>query len=179
MPPEPVIIDYLKNHPSSISVLARYSYQEWKTVYDRRGLNFDDAVRSYSQRTNVDALPLALVAIDRETIIGTGSLKLQDLDARPDYTPWLGGVFVAPTHRRRGIAAMLIDRLIQEARRLRITQLYLWTPSAVGLYAKFGWIGHETLSYCGFQITVMKKQLCPPRRAAVQNRDRMVDLLLD
>jgi hypothetical protein len=43
-------------------------------------MTLGDAVASYAQQVNIDTLPLALVAIYQDMVIGTGSLKLQDLD---------------------------------------------------------------------------------------------------
>jgi GNAT superfamily N-acetyltransferase len=160
MNPGEITIDYLKNHEAGIPRLAMYSHQEWKPVYDRAQMTFDDVVRSYAQRVNTDVLPLALVAIYQGTIIGTGSLKLQDLDVRPQFTPWLGGLFVVEAYRGRGVASALIRRLIAEARRLDIHRLYLWTPTAAELYAKFGWVNLEKLDYCGYRISIMKNELC-------------------
>ena len=154
-----ITIDYLKNHEAGIPRLATFSYQEWRPVHDRAQMTFDDVVRSYAQRANIDVLPLALVAIHQGTIIGTGSLKLQDLDVRPHFTPWLGGLFVTAENRSRGVATALIRRLLQEARRLKIPSLYLWTPSAEGLYAKLGWESLEKLDYCGYKITIMQRGL--------------------
>jgi len=125
-------------------------------------MTFDDVVRSYAQRANTDVLPLALVALHRGKIIGTGSLKLQDLDVRPQFTPWLGGLFVAPEYRGRGAGTALIQRLVEEALRLQILCRYLWTPSAAALYTKLGWASLETLGYCGYEITVMRRELRAP-----------------
>jgi GNAT superfamily N-acetyltransferase len=71
----------------------------------------------------------------------------------------MGGLFVAEAHRGRGVASALIRRLLEEARRLKIARLYLWTPSAEGLYAKLGWVNLEKLDYCGYQISIMQKTL--------------------
>ena len=58
---------------------------------------------------------------------------------RPKLSPWLAGVFVAPEHRRRGIGAALVERVVQEARALDIPRLYLYTPGGGTLYARLGW----------------------------------------
>jgi GNAT superfamily N-acetyltransferase len=155
-----MIIDYLKNHEASIPQLARYSYNEWKAVYDSTGMTFDNAVASYAQRANIHGLPFALVALDQGEVIGTGSLKLQDLAVRPHLTPWMGGLFVVEEHRKRGVATALIHRLVHEAERLQIDHLYLWTPSAESLYAKLGWKSLERFDYCGYEISVMHRELC-------------------
>ena len=94
-------IDFLKNHAACIPQLAKYSHDEWKPVYGKAGMTLGDVVASYAQRVNLDTLPLALVAIYHDMVIGTGSLKLQDLDVRPQLTPWVGGIFVVKEYRGR------------------------------------------------------------------------------
>jgi len=152
-------IDYLKNHAACIPQLAKYSHDEWRPVYDKAGMTLGDAVASYAQRVNLDALPLALVAIYQDMVIGTGSLKLQDLDVRPRLTPWMGGIFVVKEYRGRGVATALIHQLIKEARRLSVKRLYLWTSSAEVLYANLGWVRLERFDYCGHEISVMQREL--------------------
>jgi GNAT superfamily N-acetyltransferase len=152
-------IDHLKNHAACIPQLAKYSHDEWSPAYDKVGMTLGDAVASYAQRVNIDALPLALVAIYQDMVIGTGSLKLQDLDVRPRLTPWMGGIFVVKEYRGRGVATELIHRLIKEARRLSVKRLYLWTPSTEVLYANLGWVRLERFDYCGHEISVMQREL--------------------
>jgi GNAT superfamily N-acetyltransferase len=52
-------------------------------------------------------------------------LVAHDMDTRMDLSPWLAGVFVAPHHRRRGVGAALVQRIIDEATGLGVEQLYL------------------------------------------------------
>jgi GNAT superfamily N-acetyltransferase len=152
-------IDYLANHRSSIPKLARYFFDEWRPVYEQRGMTLDDVTVSFEARANVDLLPLTLVGIDRDHVIGTGSLKLDDLEVRPELNPWLGGLFVVPERRNQGVGTALIERLLYEGRRLHLADLYLWTPSAESLYAKLGWNTIERLDYCGYSVSVMKVTL--------------------
>jgi len=159
MKPGELTIDFLKHHEEAVPILAKYSYDEWKPVYDRLGASFEDAVADYARRTNTDTLPLALVAICRDQVVGTVSLKTGDLEIRPGLTPWLGGLYVVPEYRDRGIATALIRRLVDEARRLQIKRLHLWTPSAENLYAKLGWVLSEKLRYCDYEISVMQRDL--------------------
>jgi RimJ/RimL family protein N-acetyltransferase len=44
------------------------------------------------------------VVFDQGVPVGTASLAHQDLEARPDLTPWLAGVFVQPAFSGRGYA---------------------------------------------------------------------------
>ena len=152
-------IDYLANHRGSVPQLACWSYAEWRPVYDQLGMTFDDVVEAWHRRANIDALPLAVVALADASVIGAGALKADDLPLRPDLTPWLGGIFVAPEHRNRGVAAAIVGRLVDEARRLDLPRLYLWTNAAAALYARLGWQELEQLEYCGYPIRVMVRQL--------------------
>lgn len=157
--PLDVTIDYLANHAHLADELARWSWNEWRAIYEERGQMFEHALKNYRERTNTDCLPLALVALHGADLIGTVSLKFNDLDTRPDLDPWLGGVYVLPNWRGRGVASLLMQRAVDVAAKLDLTKLYLWTSSAEGLYEKLGWQVVERSEYCGKQIVVMK--VCP------------------
>jgi GNAT superfamily N-acetyltransferase len=88
--------------------------------------------------------------------IGMVSLKFHDMDTRPDLDPWLGGLLVLPEWRNRGVGTMLMHRATEEARRLNISRLYLWTHSAEGLYHKLGWQVVERTNYFGKEAVVMQ-----------------------
>ncbi|MGB8369366.1 MAG: hypothetical protein ACLPYZ_05050 [Limisphaerales bacterium] len=79
-PPGAIKIDHLRDHAACIPQLAKYSHDEWSPVYGKAGMTLGDAVASYAERVNIDVLPWVLVAIYQVLVIGTGSLKLQDLD---------------------------------------------------------------------------------------------------
>ena len=149
-------IHFLAEHPVFVGKLARLSWAEWKPIYLERGQTFEDAVKNYRERRlNTDCLPLTLVALHDDKLVGTVSLKYHDLDTRPDLNPWLGALLVLPEWRGRGIATMLMQRAEQIARKLNLERLYLWTHSAEGLYLKLGWTVIERTEYCGKQIVVM------------------------
>ena len=122
-----ITIEYLANHPELADELARLSWTEWQSLYEQRGETFSDARRQYRERITIDRLPLALVALAGAELVGTVSLKHNDLDIRPEITPWLGGVFVIPEWRQLGVASLLMRRAVEEARRLNVERLFLWT----------------------------------------------------
>lgn len=152
-------MDSLSVCPQFIPTLAAYSYQQWLPVYEQQGLTYQDALHSYAQRINTDALPMAAVATLDGELLGSGSLKLNDVTTRPDLGPWLGGMYVVPTWRGRGIGSLLLEHLLNEALRLKLTELYLWTSSAESFYRKYGWHTHEHLGYCGYQGVVMQRTI--------------------
>jgi GNAT superfamily N-acetyltransferase len=151
-----ITVDYLANRREVAHQLATFSYGEWRAIYDQRGQTFGDVLSTYNERANIDSLPLALVGFCGDQLVGTVSLKVSDLDVRPELTPWLGGLFVIPTWRRSGVGSMLMERALEEAKRLKLKRLYLWTSSAESLYLKLGWSEIERCEYCGQQIVVMQ-----------------------
>jgi GNAT superfamily N-acetyltransferase len=93
-------------------------------------------------------------------LLGSASLIENDMATRPELFPWLASVFVAPEHRRRGIGAALVERVMTEARSLRTPRLYLYTAGAGALYLRLGWSVMERTFYRPLwgeqEITIMQ-----------------------
>ena len=152
-------IDYLANQKRFAPTLTRHMYAHWRSLLDSMGKSRQDFAQSMRDRYHRDSLPLALVAYEKHQVLGTIALKPQDLDIRPELTPWLGGLFVLPQYRRRGIGSALISGIVAEAERLRLPCLFLWTPSSERLYARHGWSLLERAPYHGHEISIMKRAL--------------------
>jgi GNAT superfamily N-acetyltransferase len=161
-------IHYLCDHPELAEELARLSWKEWQEVYQQRERTLEDSLKNYRERMNTDRLPLTFVAVRAgraancgaaSELVGMVSLKFHDMDTRPDLDPWLGGLLVLPEWRNRGVGMMLMHRATEEARRLNVPRLYLWTHSAEGLYHKLGWQVVERSDYFGKEAVVMQIDL--------------------
>src|SRR5262252_6828406 len=167
-----IAIDYLANCPELIDELAQLSWKEWQDIYQQRQQTLDDSLKNYRERLNTDRLPLTLVAVRAHhgksltelavncgELVGMVSLKFHDMDTRPDLDPWLGGLLVLSGWRNCGVGTMLMRQAIEEARRLHVPQLYLWTHSAERLYQKLGWQVVERTNYFGKEAVVMQIDL--------------------
>jgi GNAT superfamily N-acetyltransferase len=160
-----IAIDYLANCPEFVGELARLSWKEWQEVYQQRKQTLEDSLKNYRDRMNTDRVPLTLVAVraglaaNCRELVGMVSLKFHDMDTRPDLDPWLGGLLVLPEWRSRGVGTMLMHRATEEARRLDVPRLYLWTHSAEGLYHELGWQVVERSNYFGKEAVVMQIDL--------------------
>jgi GNAT superfamily N-acetyltransferase len=152
-------IDYLAHRPELLEELARLSWKEWQEIYQKRDQTLEHCVKNYRERMNTDRLPVSLVALQDGQLAGMVSLKFHDMDTRPDLDPWLGGLLVLPEWRNRGVGTMLVHRATEEARKLNISPLYLWTPSAERLYRKLGWQVIERTNYFGKEAVVMSMDL--------------------
>lgn len=103
----------------------------------------------------------SFVLYDGDTPAGTASLAHDDLDSRPDLTPWLAGVYVPPQHRGRGHAAALVRHVEGVARAAGVATLWLYTWTAAPLYARLGWVeaGREIEPKRNQPVVLMRRDL--------------------
>ncbi len=106
------------------------------------------------------------VLFDHDQPVGTAGLVRQDLDARPDLTPWLAGVFVQPAFRGRGYATALTRRVEAFALAAAVPVLWLYTLSAEPLYARLGWQRVGTEQDDGHEVVLMRRLLSEGRQAS-------------
>ena len=105
-------------------------------------------------------VPLALVAHSGSQVLGTAALRADDLPGREDLTPWLGGMYVAPQFRGRGIGAALCAAAERKAAALFETpMLYLFTLDRQAWYGRLGWSLFEPCSWCGRRGDIMVKKM--------------------
>lgn len=99
------------------------------------------------------------VLFDRNQPVGTVGLMREDLEARPDLTPWLAALFVEPAFRGRGYATTLVRRIEAFAQAASIPVLWLYTVSAEPLYLRLGWqrVGIEQEN--GHEVVLMRRLL--------------------
>jgi GNAT superfamily N-acetyltransferase len=144
------------DRPDLVEVTARWRWEAF--LRDTRPF---ELVLSRAWQTSDMNLPIprTLVLLVDDEPVGTASLTEHDLDERPDLTPWLAGVFVAPHVRGRGYASRLVAAVEGEARRGQISTLWLYTNTAEWVYARMGWRIVETVFHNGKPFTLMRRDL--------------------
>ena len=148
-------IVYLADYPEFIPELARLHFAEWRYLNPGETLEGKkDYLRSNCGRRGV---PTFVIAVDGATLAGSASLIAQDMDDRPELTPWLADVFVKPEFRGKGVATSLIQRIENEAQSAGISRLFLYTPDAADLYRRLGWEDVEEYVYKGTNVLIMAR----------------------
>ena len=128
----------LEHHRSAIELVARWYFDEWGVADP--DATIERIADELLDGLGVDALPSCWVAVTEGRVVGTAMLKHREVPAFHDFEHWLGGVYVDPECRGRGVARQLIQRCIDEAAALGLNRLYLQTEEHnVGLYTRFGW----------------------------------------
>lgn len=125
-------LTYLADYPALIPTIAQWLHQEWHTFYPTE--TEVQIAAELETHLNRDRIPLTIVALEPNSSqpipIGTISLMHGKTEAPPEYAelfPWLASLYVVPEKRGIGLGRLLMQRILQEANRLRQSQVYLWT----------------------------------------------------
>jgi predicted N-acetyltransferase YhbS len=154
-------IEYLADHRDAIPTLAGWSYQEWSYLHPERTLA--DVEQSISEGCSKRHIPISLVAIDSDKVIGIISLKTSDFKARPNLGPWLAGLYVDKLQRRKGVGTKLVHEIEKLAARLGANKLFLVTDDAENFYTNLNWRVQERTVWQGLSVTVMAKDIARSR----------------
>lgn len=147
----PRSIGFLADNPQYVDTLGRWFYDEWKPYYcNRTLLDVTESIRARAQKQ----IPFALVAIDSEGLLGTVSLKHDDLEG-VEYSPWLAGLYVRKDSREKGVGTQLVHTCLDQAKHLGLRRVFLWTPSARAFFERLGWRQVAERDHCGTVITIM------------------------
>jgi N-acetylglutamate synthase-like GNAT family acetyltransferase len=155
-------IGYLADHRSFIPTLARWHHEQWN--YLSPGDSVERRIAGLQKHLIKMQIPTTFVAFDTteddtEIVVASASLVAEDMDTRPELSPWLASVYVATEHRRQGIGSALVRRVVQEAATLDVKRLYLFTPDQEHFYSTLGWTVLERCTYRGYPQVVMTLKL--------------------
>lgn len=153
----------LADYPRLIGQVAELLNREWGHLppwSDRAAL-----VEGLQQRLQTGQGPFALVAqLDRE-LVGSGSIKINELADMSDKEFWIGDVIVGPKYRGRGVGAAIMRGLIEYAKFLGLSQVHLYTPDQQDFYRRRGWHDVGQHGANGEDNTVMRCELVEKYRA--------------
>lgn len=148
----------LARRPDVIPTLARWLFEEWG--YYHQNDSVERRMGELNGRLVEDRIPLTFAAFATTApdapVIGTAALTPDDMDDRPELTPWLASVLVAPTARGSGVGSALVRTVVAKAAQMGFPVLYLYTENQQALYARLGWEAVENRTYCGHEVTIMR-----------------------
>jgi len=151
--------ELLADRAQAVPTVARWYFDAWEHAAPES--SFEKTCERIAAQLDRDRLPIPVLALEGERVVGVATLKAHEMGSLyPENTPWLGGVFVSPESRGKGIAAQLALRIAAMASSLGAAQLYLQTTALDGgLYARLGWKPIEQVPYRGVDVLVMEKTL--------------------
>jgi GNAT superfamily N-acetyltransferase len=132
----PAISD-LRHKPEFFDTVADRIWRAW---WQERGFPLSYIAGRLEENLNAEPLPVALVAHEGATFLGTSSVIASDLEDLPQYTPWVAAVWVDPQHRQRRIGRALVARAAGEVFDLGIDRVYLCAQKQRrNFYVRQGW----------------------------------------
>jgi len=135
--PVPFAITDLRQCPQFFDTVAERIWREW---WQAGGTPLDYISGRLRENMGTAPIPLALVAHDGETFLGTASVIASDLAERPQLTPWIAAVWVEEKARGHGVGAALVDRAAKDGFALGLDRIYLCArPRMTGFYERLGW----------------------------------------
>jgi GNAT superfamily N-acetyltransferase len=148
---------YLDEHLDAIPTLAQWHHAEWHALTPE--LSIADRIAGFTARARRGSIPTGVVARVDDRVVGMACLVDCDIPSHCHLTPWLATVLVSPQHRGRGIGSALCLRAVEEARRLSVSNLYLFTFDKQGMYARLQWCPLEEAVLAGRPGTVMARSV--------------------
>lgn len=154
-------IEFLKDCPQFMSEVAYLWHQEWSQQPDKTAL--ERQVLSVQAKANKGRVPFILVAITDGELAGTTSVFNDDLENRPELTPWLAAVVTRTEYRGLGVAEQLIASAASECKTLGYDRMYLRTEKADAYFDRLGWgLLADTVDEHGVPTRVFTKVLPSP-----------------
>lgn len=148
----------LADRPEAIPIIAEWYYKQWGYLQDVSSV--EKTVQLLQKYLKRNEIPLILLAIEDDEILGAVQIKYYEMDIYPRKEHWIGGVYVPPEHRGKKIAESLVEKAVEVAQSYKVETLYLQTQKPDGgLYKKLGWKPVEKVNYRGEEVLVMKKKL--------------------
>ncbi|MBX2875482.1 MAG: GNAT family N-acetyltransferase [Saprospiraceae bacterium] len=151
-------LEYLADNQELLPIVAQWYFEEWGYLSEEKSLEKD--IQRLHIYLNKDKVPLMLLAIEEDELLGAAQLKFREMSIYPEKEHWVGGVYVVEKHRGKGIARQILSELIAIAKSLEVETLYLQTENLEGgLYRRMGWKPIEQVNYRGIAVLVMEKHI--------------------
>ena len=149
--------EFLIDRRDAISVIGKWYNSEWGEPL--RNESLDESIRRLDEYLNRDQMPFILLITEHDEILATAQLKYREMAAMyPEKEHWLGGVYVSPEHRGRGLGSRIANEIALRAPDYGVETLYLQTEQLDGgLYARLGWTPIEQVNNEGLEVLVMQR----------------------
>jgi predicted N-acetyltransferase YhbS len=106
------------------------------------GASVEKMAARLSNASARETLPLCLIALQGDELLGAVNLVENDDDDHTDWRPWLAGMVVAAPHRGQGIGSQLVRALLVEAKRMNFERVYFGTDGP-RFYERLGAVVHH------------------------------------
>jgi len=132
-----ITIDFLADHLDTIPTLAKWFREQWPDYF--ADWSQAEMEQDFLEDSSRDRLPIRLVAIEADQLVGTIVLREQGSATPPEFQPELGGLFVPASHRGHGVGTELVRAGMKIAHDQGYESVFATTVSATGILENLGW----------------------------------------
>jgi predicted N-acetyltransferase YhbS len=133
-------IEHLFEHPHHRMAVATLIHEEfWTNV---AGASSERMATRLARADSANRLPLSMLALADGQPVGAINLVENDDEQHPEWAPWLAGLVVAQPWRGQGVGSVLVNTLLEQARRLGFERVYFGTDGP-GFYQRLGAVVHQ------------------------------------
>lgn len=137
------------------ATVASWLHAEW---WAQEGWSLDGTI-GFLRAAVGPAAPVSFVAEVDGCPAGHAMLDVDDLKTRPDLTPWMVSVLVAPALRGRGVGRALAHHVVAAARARGYPMLWAHTSTALEYWKRFGFIEIGSERWAGGPTTLLRLDL--------------------
>lgn len=157
LPSTSIRLEWLKDCPEVIPVIAEWQYNDW-SGYDT-SLTREKLINGFKSQLGANDVPFTLIALKYGMPIGSISLEIESEPELSDLPgPWGGSFHVISAERKKGVARELANALLTITEKLGYSHLYIFTSNFanVDMYVNQGAEIIDTRPYKGHAITVLR-----------------------
>ena len=123
--------------PEHVVTVGTWVWEQWWRRRTPTPALVIDLLRTHAV---VDRVPYTVVGLADGIPVGSCSVIENDCVHRPQYAPWVAAVYVAPSHRKHGVASAILQEAARIASRAGIAGLYIDCLAVTApVYERNGW----------------------------------------
>jgi len=152
-----ITIDFLADHLDTIPILAKWFRDQWSDYY--ADWSQTEMENDFLEDASRDRLPIRLVAVESNKLVGTIVLRENNPTIPPEFQPELGGLFVFASHRGHGIGTELVRAGMKLAHDQGYETVFATTVAATGILESLSWGFGKTVIHQDEQLALYRCQL--------------------
>jgi GNAT superfamily N-acetyltransferase len=130
-------ISDLRREPQLFDTVADRIWQAW---WKPHGYSFEHVSNGLSEMMKGERIPFAIVAHEGAEFLGSTLGIASDMEARPQFSPWVAAVWVEPQARLKQVGRTLVGHAAQVLFQRGFARIYLCSsPKRLNFYTRQGW----------------------------------------